>query len=91
MPPATGYGIWAFHSIEDALRCYMELRSPLNTCAIWTIHTTHKWYLSQVVEERMKLKWPDDVEILVDYVLVGEQDVVEPMKRYAEVIFNNHP
>jgi len=44
---------------------YGTLRNLLDICTIWPIHAKDKWYVSQLVEERMKLKLPDDIEIVV--------------------------
>nr|HID58010.1 FAD-binding oxidoreductase [Desulfobacterales bacterium] len=89
-PPAYVYGIRAFNTIEDALRTYMELRSPINAGVIWRAKAYHKWLLSQAVKGSMEVEWPDDVVMLVDYHILGEPDVVEATKKHAEAICKEH-
>jgi len=65
------------------------LRSPLNAGVIWRSKAYHKWLLSQAVTGTTDFTWPDDVEMLVDFHLVGTPDVVEAMKKHAEAICEN--
>ncbi len=86
VPPSYIYGIRAFKTIEDGLRTFMELRSPVNAGIIWRSKAYHKWLLSQAVKASMDLKWPDDVVMLADYHILGEPEAVEAMKKHAEAI-----
>jgi len=84
--PAYNYGIRGFASLEDGLNAYMELRNPLNAGVIWRAKAYHKWLLRQAIQGTTDFTWPEDVEMLVDFHVVGEPEVVKIMTRHAEAI-----
>lgn len=92
VPKAPGYiyGIKAFHSIDDALETFMELRSPLESGIIWRVKAYHKWLLSQAVTLDEEFDWPDDAVMLVDYHILGQPSVVETMNEYVEGVCQKH-
>ena len=88
--PAYHYGVRGFGTIEDGLKAYMELRSPLNAGVVWRAKAYHKWMLKQAVGLTTDFVWPEDVEMLVDFHLVGVPDVVESMKKHVLEICEKH-
>lgn len=85
-PEAYHYGIRAFKSLEEGLNTYIELRNPLHSSAVWRVKAYHKWMLKQAVTTSSDFVWPEDVEMLVDYHVVGETDVVDIMTHRAEAV-----
>lgn len=90
IPPSYVYGIRAFHNFEDGLKAYMELRSPINAGVIWRAKAYHKWKISQAVKGLLEMDWPEDVEMLVDYHILGQPEIVEAMRKVAEKICAEH-
>jgi glycolate oxidase len=88
--PAYNYGVRGFKTLEDGLNAYMELRSPLNGSNIWRSKAYHKWMLRQAVTTTTDFTWPEDVEMLVDFHVIGDPEVVEVMTRKAEEICERH-
>lgn len=84
--PAYHYGIRAFTNLEDGLNAYLELRNPLHASAVWRTKAYHKWMLKQAVTTSSDFVWPEDVEMLVDYHILGDPEVVDVMTRRSEEI-----
>jgi len=90
MPPSYVYGIRAFKDYEDGLKTYIDLRKPLNAGLLWRSKAYHRWFLSQAMKGMLEIDFPDDVEMLVDYHILGEPTVVEKMEKHAIRIMEDH-
>jgi FAD/FMN-containing dehydrogenase len=90
-PPAYHYGIRAFKNYRDGVEAYIDLRrAGAHVGPIWRAKCYHKWLLKQAVNGIMGLEWPEDVEMVTDYHILGEKDVVEATEKYAVDILKAH-
>jgi FAD/FMN-containing dehydrogenase len=90
MPPEHIRGALAFQDYKDGLKAYITLKKPLNSGLLWRIKTYHKWFLTQAVEGMMGMTWPDDVDFLVDYHILGKTDLVELMDKHVVKLMKDH-
>jgi len=90
MPPEYHYGIMAFKKPNDAINAFIELKSPLNASGIWRTKAYHKWKLKQAVKMSHNLSWPEGVEMLVDYHILGYKEVVDVYKKRAAEICKSY-
>lgn len=91
IPPAYKYGIMAFKTYKDGIEAYIDLRRAVaHIGPIWRAKSYNRWMLKQALEGMMGAKWPDDVEQLTDYHILGEEDVVEATEKHAIDILKAH-
>lgn len=91
IPPAYHYGVMAFKSYKDGIEAYIDLRrAGAHIGPIWRTKTYNKWMLKQAVEGMMGLDWPDDIEQLTDYHILGGETVVEATEKHAIDILKAH-
>jgi glycolate oxidase len=90
-PAAYRYGIMAFKTSKDGIEAYVDLRRAVaHVGPIWRAKSYNKWLLRQAAKGMMGLDWPEDVEQLTDYHILGEEDVVNATERYAIDILKAH-
>jgi FAD/FMN-containing dehydrogenase len=90
-PPAYHYGIMAFKTYKDGIEAYIDLRrAGAHIGPIWRAKSYNRWMLKQAVEGMMGSEWPDDVEQLTDYHILGAEDVVEATEKHAIDILKAH-
>ncbi|MEM1551009.1 MAG: FAD-binding oxidoreductase, partial [Candidatus Bathyarchaeia archaeon] len=80
-PEVIKYGIMGFKTLEDGIKAYIELRKRVG--AIWRVKSYNKWFISQAVKSMMGQEWPEDVEQITDFFVVGDKEVVEAMEKKA--------
>ena len=80
-PEAVRTGVMAFKDMESAIRAYIELRKRAKQ-GIWRTKSYNKWFISQAASA-FGLRWPEDVEQLVEFHVVGDRDLVELMEKKA--------
>ena len=90
IPAKTMYGMWAFHTMEDATRAYMEILSTRYTGCVWRAKTYHKLRIGRMMELMEDKIWPDDVEMVTDYYIYGEPRIAEAMSEIAVEIMKKH-
>lgn len=89
-PPAYVYGIMGFKDFREGIEAFLDLKKPINSSTIWRIKGYHKWMLKQATESLLGITWPEDVEMLVDYHILGLPEVVKAVEAYALNICKQH-
>lgn len=90
-PKAYRYGAMGFKTFKDGIEAYIDLRrAGAHVGPIWRAKSYNKWMLKQAVQGLMGLEWPEDVEQLTDYHILGEEDVVEATEKHAIDILKAH-
>jgi len=90
-PSAYHYGIMAFKNYKDGIDAFIDLRKAgAHIGPIWRVKSYNRWMLKQAVEGMIGLDWPDDVEQLTDYHILGEENVVEATEKHAIDILKSH-
>ena len=90
IPAKQIYSVWAFKNAEDALRAYMELLSPRYSGVVWKAKSYDKLRIGNMIKTTQGKDWPDDVEMVTDYYVVGEPVIAEEMERIAAGIMKKH-
>ena len=90
MPSKYIRGWMAFTKYEDGLKTYVDLKKPLNAGLLWRVKAYHKWFLGLAFEGMLGMGWPEDVEMVVDYHILGEPDVVEIMEKHTIKKMKDH-
>lgn len=87
IPKVTKYGIMAFKSYQDGLGAYVDIkRANEHIGPVWRVKSYNKWELAVLVKSEMGRDWPEDVEQVTDYQIVGEEGVVAATeKRVLEI------
>jgi len=84
IPPAYEYGVLAFNSYKDGLEAYIDLKYAVDHIGpIWRTKYYHKILLEKLVKASFNMDWPQDVEMIVDYHVLGEQNVVDATVKYC--------
>jgi glycolate oxidase len=90
IPSKVIYGIWAFKRVEDANEAYIELLSSRYSGVLWRAKTYHKMRIAKMMGVMEGQKWPDDIEMAVDYNIYGEVKIAEDMEEIAIDIIKKH-
>jgi FAD/FMN-containing dehydrogenase len=91
IPPSYKYGVMAFKTFKDGIEAYVDLRrAGAHIGPIWRAKSYNKWMLKQAVKGLMDLEWPEDVEQLTDYHILGAEDVVDATEKHAIEIMKSH-
>ena len=91
IPPAYHYGIMAFKTYKDGIEAYIEVRRAVaNIGPVWRAKCYHKWLLKQALQGIMGLEWPEDIDMVTDYHILGEKNVVEATEKHVKDILKAH-
>jgi len=83
-PPYYKYGIMAFSTMEGGIKAYIELRKRAGAGLVWRVKTYNKWFIGQAVRDILGQEWPEDVEQLTDFHILGyDKEVVDTMEKKA--------
>jgi glycolate oxidase len=80
-PEAYKYGIMGFKTLEEGIKAYIELRKRVG--AIWRAKSYNKWFIGQATLPMIGKEWPEDVEQLTDFHILGDKEVVDAMEKKA--------
>jgi len=83
-PETMRTGVMAFKDMESALKAYVELRKRAKM-GIWRVKAYNRWYIAQAASVA-GVEWPEDVEELVEFHVVGDEELVELMEKRARRI-----
>jgi FAD/FMN-containing dehydrogenase len=90
-PPAYNYSLMAFKTLKDGIEAYIDLkRAAAQIGPIWRVKSRNKWVLKKVLKGTTGLDWPEDVEQLTVYHILGEKDVVEATEKHVLDIMKSH-
>lgn len=84
-PTVTKYNAMAFKTKEDGIKAYVEIRNlSHSTGCLWRAKGIHKTILIHMTRDMVGGKqWPEDLEWLTEYMVVGEPEVVEATEKYV--------
>jgi len=90
-PPAYNYSMMAFKTLKDGVEAYIDLKKA-SACVgpIWRVKSWNKWMLKKTVKGMTGLDWPEDVEQLTEYHILGEKDVVLATEKHVIDIMKAH-
>jgi len=90
IPARQLYRVWAFKHAENALEAYIELLRPRYRGTIWKAKSYHKMRIGRMIEVTEGQKWPDDVEMVTDYYIMGEPAIADATDEIATGIMKKH-
>lgn len=90
-PPAYKYSMMAFKTLKDSFETYVDLKKAAAQIGpIWRVKCWNKWMLTKTVKGLTGIDWPEDVEQVTDYHILGEKDVVEATEKHVLDIMKSH-
>ena len=90
-PPAYTYSMMAFKTLKDGIGAYIDLKKAASEVGpIWRVKSWNKWMLKKAVKGITGLDWPEDVEQLTEYHILGEKYVVEATEKHVIDIMKSH-
>jgi len=90
IPQKSIYGMWAFKSLEEATQAYIELLSTRYAGTLWRAKTYHRMRIGEMMKVMEDKVWPQDVEMVTDYMIYGETKIAEAMEEIAIDIMRRH-
>jgi len=80
-PEVYKYGIMGFKTLEEGIKAYIELRKRAGL--LWRVKSYNKWFIGQASLPMIGEEWPEDVEQLTDFHILGDKEVVDAMEKKA--------